>query len=202
MSSLIRLVFVVALGAAATVRAADDVTDPYDKYRAPGESESRGFDFDESLIEPWKEQQTSIPVLSEEGLQRIRIDHGPPGLTYYLDLDTLTVDEKDRVARYWVVMESRGRRTNVLYEGVKCTDLEYKTYAYASPVRISLIKHVKSPRWERIGAASSNDFRRELAEQYLCSLGSARSVNGIARAAKGFEDVTNPNNEDADFMPK
>jgi len=106
------------------------------------------------------------------------------------------------VVRYWVVMESGGRRTNILYEGVKCPDLEFKTYAYASPRRTSLIKHVKSPRWEKIGGISSNDFRRELAENYLCSLGSARSAKGVSRAAKGYEDDANPNNEDADFLPK
>lgn len=200
-ASIISLMQLALLVAAAPAPAAD-AADPYDRFRSPAESESQEFDFDDSLIKPWKEQQTEVPVLSEADLQRIRIDHGPAGMRYSIDTATLTVSEKDGVVRYWVVMESGGRFTNVLYEGLKCGDLTYKTYAYASPRRTSLIKYMKTPRWERIGGLSGNDFRRDLAEYYLCSLGSARSREGILAAFKQSAKGFSPNAEDADFLPK
>lgn len=181
---------------------ADDVADPYDKFRTPSESEGQDFEFDDSQIVPWKEQQTDVPVLSEEHLQPIRIDHGPAGMRFSIDMSTLTVNEKDGVVRYWVVMESGGRRTNILYEGLRCNDLAYKTYAYASPRRTSLIKYVSSPRWEEIGGLNGNDFHRDLADYYLCWRSSARSKDGIVKAVKTSSAGINPNIEDADFLPK
>ena len=192
------LVLAALLAGAAVAR---DVTDPYDPYRGPAEG-SQGFRFDESLVEKWEEQQqVEVPVLSEAGLQRIRIDHGPVGgMRFFVDLDTLSVDPEDEVVRYWLVTESGGSRSNVIYEGIRCSDGSFKTYAYASPRRPSLIKHAKSPEWEKIGGLGANDFHYELAEDYFCSRGSPRSMIGITAAVRGHVDFTNPNLEDADFV--
>lgn len=195
---LVSTLTILALCAGSAV--ARDVTDPYDDYRGPAEG-SEGFTFDESLVEKWQEQQVEVPVLSADGLHHIRIDHGPVGgIQFFVDLDTLSINAEDRVVRYWLVTESGGRRSNVLYEGIRCTDSKFKTYAYASPRRPSLIKHAKSPEWEKIGGLGANDFHYELAEDYFCSRGSPRSMAGITAALRGHVDFTNPNLEDADFV--
>ena len=183
------------------VAVARDVTDPYDAYRGPVEG-SEGFRFDESLVEKWEEQQQiEVPVLSEAGLQGIRIDHGPVGgMRFFVDLETLTVDPRDEVVRYWVVTESGGSRSNVLYEGIRCADGSFKTYAFASPRRPSLFKYARSPEWQKIGGLGARDFHHELAENYFCSRGSPRSMVGITAAVRGQVDLTNPNLEDADFV--
>lgn len=197
----LQVVLAIAVLVLAAGRAeARDETDPYDAYRSPADS-SEGFSFDDSLVEKWKEQQVAPPPLSEDGLQEIRIDHGPPGrIRYFVDLENLTANPKDGVVRYWLVMESGGQRTNILFEGIRCSDRKYKTYAYASLRRPSLVKYVDAPEWQEIRGLGSDDFRYELAEEYFCALGSPRSMQGIAAAAKGYVDTTNPNLQDADFI--
>jgi hypothetical protein len=165
--------------------AARDVTDPYDEYRSPGEG-SQDFPFDDSDVEKWREQEVEVPVLSEDGLRQIRIDHGPAGgMKFFLDLETLSVSAEDDIVRYWVVTESGGQRSNILYEGISCADRQYKTYAYASPRRASLIRYVKSPRWEEVGGSSSGDFHHELVDNYFCTRGMPQPLDGIHAAVGG-----------------
>jgi hypothetical protein len=175
-----------------------DVTDPFDDYRAPGEG-SRGFNFDESQVEEWREQVVEVPALSESGLRPVQIDHGPPGgMRFFVDLDTLSVNAKDDIVRYWLVTESGGRRTNVLYEGINCSDRKYKTYAYASPRSTSLVRHVKSPRWEDVGGRSARDFHYELVEDYFCARGSPLSLNVIHTVVHGGINTSSDAFQDAD----
>lgn len=189
---------VVSLMLLAGIALARDVTDPFDAYRAPGEG-SRGYHFDDSQVEPWQEQTLEVPVLSEAGLARIQIDHGPVGaMQYFIDLDTLSVNAEDDVVRYWLVTESGGRRTNVLYEGINCSERKFKTYAYASPRRTSLIRHVKSPRWEEVRGRSARDFHYELLEDYYCARGRPLPLNMIHTAVRGGINTSSDAFQDAD----
>ncbi len=187
------LVFSVAGSASAR-----DASDPYESYRSDSDG-SIEFNFDDSLIVPWKELQTKIPVLSEEGLKDVDIDHGPPGLSFQIDMDTLTVGQDD-VVRYWLVTTSGGRRTNVIFEGINCAEAMHKAYAYASPRRLSLVKPVKTPRWEAIRGASANDYHGELMSSYFCWKGSPRTQIGMRNALRGSNRSYNGQREDADFI--
>lgn len=191
------LIAVLALSVAGQA-SARDVTDPYDSYRSDSDG-SRDFNFDDSQIVPWKELQTKIPVLSEEGLEEVEIDHGPPGLAYQVDMDTLSVGEDD-VVRYWLVTTSGGRVTNVIFEGIHCAEAMHKAYAYASPRRMSLIKPVKNPKWVAVRGAKNNDYHDELMNFYFCWKGSPRTEIGMNNAMRGSFNVLNPQDEDSDFI--
>jgi len=180
---------------------AKDDSDPYGPYRAPNEPGGE-FRFDDSLVEQWKEQQADVPLLSEQGLKPVEIDHGPPGMSFLIDMDTLSVNPDDRVVRYWLVMEAGGRRTNVLYEGINCIDASYKTYAYASARRLSLIKYMESPKWEAIRGLSDRDYHYELLEDFFCTDGSPRSMHGIAAAVAGRMNTNDPYYQDSEFVPR
>jgi hypothetical protein len=188
------LVFAATHGAAL---AADD-TDPYEKFRSPSDSNA-DFDFDDSHIKPWKEGAAGIPVLSLDGLNEIDIDHGPPGLNFKIDMETLSVGEQDGVVRYWVVTESGGRRTNVIYEGIHCAESTYKVYAYASPQRTSRIKPVSDPEWILI-REGRNDYHFELMNAYFCWKGSPQTLIGIRNALRGSFNLESQFAEDTDFI--
>lgn len=185
------------LFAAAAV--AQEEADPYDPYR-PDTAAGKEFQFDDSGIEKWKEQQVDVPLLSEAGLRRIDISEGPVGVSdFFIDLDTLSIGEKDGIIRYWVVMESGGRRSNILFEGVLCTDRKYKTFAYASPRRPSLVKYVTEPRWKEVRSSSGGrDYHFELVEDYFCAHGMPQPLSGIRAAVSGRINVSGEAFQDSD----
>lgn len=193
-AAAVLLVLAAANGAAL---AADDA-DPYEKHRSPADS-GADFDFDDSHIKPWKEGAADVPALSLEGLYEIRIDHGPPGLTFKIDMDTLSVGEQDGVIRYWIVMESGGRRANVIYEGIHCAGSSYKVYAYASPRRTNLVKPVSNPDWVLI-QNGLNDYHFELMDAYFCWKGSPQTLIGINNAVRGSFNLKSPFAEDTDYI--
>jgi len=193
--------FTLALALAGGGAIARDVTDPYGPYRGTDDP-GVDYEFDDSLVEQWKEGQVEVPPLSEAGLKPLRIDHGPPGVRFLLDMDTLTVHAEDRVVRYWLVMESGGRYTNVLYEGIRCTDSTYKTYAYASPRRLSLVKHAKDPEWESVRGLGGADFRYELVTDFFCTDVSPRTLEGIAASVAGYVNTNDGYYQDTDFIPR
>ena len=108
---------------------AEDVTDPYDRFR--GESDRDRFEFDDSGMQPWREQQEEIPPVSLQALQQVRIDHGPIGATVHIDTQSIRVSNSDRMVRYWVAIKSGGAVSSLNYEGLRCGKGEYKAYAYA-----------------------------------------------------------------------
>jgi hypothetical protein len=191
--------FAIALAFLFTgVAVAQEDADPYDPYR-PDTAAGKEFKFDGSGIEKWKEQQLDVPLLSEAGLRRIDIAEGPVGVSdFYIDLDTLSIGEKDGIVRYWLVMESGGRRSNILYEGILCSDRKYKTFAYASPRRPSLVRYVEEPRWREIRGLSSRGYHYALVEDYFCVHGMPQPLSGIRAAVSGRINVSGEAFQDND----
>lgn len=188
----------LVLAATSGAALAADKTDPYEKHRSRSDS-SADFDFDDSHIKPWKEGAADIPELSLEGLREIEIDHGPPGLTFKIDMETLTIGESDGVVRYWIVTESGGRRTNVIYEGIHCAESSYKTYAYASPRRTGQIKPIAEPKWSVI-RNNLDDYHYELMNAYFCWRGSPLTLTSIKSAVRGTVNLQSPFVEDTDYI--
>jgi len=161
---------------------ADEVTDPYDNLQ--GEDDRDRFDFDDSLVAPWKEQKSAIPAVSLQALKKLTIDHGPIDASLYLDQNSIQVNKKDRVVRYWIAIKSANRISSLNYEGVRCSTGEYRSYAYASPQNSTQVTPLKNSRWKSIRPDGSRDYHRELADNYLCSTGVPRTLEGV-RASLG-----------------
>ena len=162
---------------------ARDVTDPYEQFR--DENNRNEFEFDETLVEPWKERVTKIPVLNVDQLQKVDIDHGPIGADVYIDLSTVEVFKDDRVVRYWMVLQSgSGRYGSMSYEGIRCGTQEYKIYGHTSARRTSLIRPVKRPSWRPI-KNNTRDPHHELSRDFFCSGVIPRTQRGVLTALKG-----------------
>lgn len=139
--------------------AAGDETDPYTDYR--GE-----LDYNEALEVPWVELETQVKSLPDDSqLTRVELDTLPPGLSLYVDLENMTLDERDHVIRAWFVVRSKRGAYNGTFEGFRCANHRYKVYAYANPKRSRPLRLVDLPRWREIRL---HDYRDELAKSYLC----------------------------------
>lgn len=169
---------------------ADDETDPYDHLR--GENDRDKFDFDDSLVAPWKEQKGAIPAVSLQSLKKLSIDHGPIDALLYIDQDSIRVNKKDRVVRYWIAIKSGKHISSLNYEGLRCSTGEYRSYAYASPQNSTQIVPLKNSRWRSIRPEGSRDYHRELANNYLCSTGVPRTLEGIRASLGGNYQLHTP----------
>jgi hypothetical protein len=170
---------------------AEDVTDPYDRFR--GDSDRSRFDFDDSGMQTWTEQREEIPPVSLQALKQARIDHGPIGATVHIDTQSIRVNNGDRMVRYWVAIKSGGAVSSLNYEGLRCGKGEYKAYAYASPRSSTQVIPLKNPRWRPVRHSGSRDFHHELAKNYLCtSSGEPRSIDGIMASLQGGYGLHTP----------
>lgn len=176
---------------------AEDATDPYDHLR--GENDRDRFDFDDSLVAPWKEQKGAIPAVSLQALKKLTIDHGPIDASLYLDQNSIRVNKKDRVVRYWIAIKSGKRIGSLNYEGLRCSTGEYRSYAYASPQDSTRVTPLKNSRWKSIRPTGSRDYHRELADNYLCSTGVPRTLEGIRASLGGNYQLHSPYSQILDY---
>ncbi len=176
---------------------AEDVTDPYDRFR--GENDRDKFDFDDSLVAPWKEQMGAIPAVSLQALTKLTIDHGPIGASLYLDQDSIQMNKKDRMVRYWIAIKSGGRISSLNYEGLRCSTGEYRSYAYASPRNSTQIMPLKNSRWRSAKQGGTRDYHQELAKNYLCSNGVPRTLEGIRASLGGNYELHSPYSQILDY---
>lgn len=187
---MMRLLLILLAVIFTTLIYADDETDPYDHLR--GENDRDKFDFDDSLVAPWKEQKGAIPAVSLQSLKKLSIDHGPIDALLYIDQDSIRVNKKDRVVRYWIAIKSGKRISSLNYEGLRCSTGEYRSYAYASPQSSTQIVPLKNSRWRSIRPEGSRDYHRELANNYLCSTGVPRTLEGIRASLGGNYQLHTP----------
>jgi len=168
--------------------AASWAENPYDNIRY---SRSETFNYDDSQDKPWKEEGLKIPPPPKErDLVEVHMDSVKDNFTLWLDTKTLTIGEEDRVVRYWLVLRSKTGAANTMYEGMRCSTKEYKTYAFASPTEEGKIDEMKNSKWLPTKSARGFQFRLELQEGYFCAFGVDKKrdeiVNTIKEANQGF----------------
>ncbi len=148
------------------------------------------FDYDDSQDKPWVEDNISeIKAINDERLKLLDLDNPPIGFRVYIDLDSLSVSEKDRVVRYWLVFKS-GKSRNARFEGVKCISSEYKTYAYESKWKKNKINVNPQAEWQKIPLTGHQAYLRELRDYYFCSGVLARPLNDILDIIAGYKSTT------------
>ncbi len=142
-------------------------------------TEPEYFDFDESLVEKWKEGEVTLPPYpKDQDLLAVPL-LATDTLKVYIDRASLSRGV-DRVARFSLVVESPSGARSVFYDGLRCETREYKTYAVGSPEHG--FTPVKAAAWRRIPQPAINAFRYQLYRQYICDTnGSARTPEDLAR---------------------
>ena len=84
----------------------------------------------------------------------------------YLDRTTLKVG-RDRVSRYAVVLESTSGVRNVFYEGIRCSEGEYRTYAVGVN---GGFEPMQDSHWKTITELGSDRYRKVLERRFLCDV--------------------------------
>ena len=113
----------------------------------------------------WKEAETPPPpAFSVARIIPFEVSAGS-GLKFGVDPATLSIG-KDGVLRYVVVAQSSSGTINAMYEGIRCTTGEYKTYARYNPS--GGWNSATSPKWEDMRTGQRSRHAYQMARQGAC----------------------------------
>lgn len=143
----------------------------------------------------WQESKTDIPPLpeSDDAWTEVPSDLLSKNQKLYLALDTYHIDEKDRVARYWILIRSNGGGYAASYEGMKCSGKEYSVYAWGRLKEDPSVRPVDEPKWQGVGVAKPNNYRYDLMDRILCIGITANSLDQVKQSIRGKWDMPNAN---------
>ena len=130
----------------------------------------------------WKETEVPTPpVFSTSRLLAIEM---PPYVTLTFGVDPATIAiTPDGIVRYVVVTSNTAGSTNAMYEGVRCSTAEVKTYARASSGGVW--SQVKEPQWRNLYDNLPSKHALALARQGVCS--GAAASNSVADIIKNLK---------------
>jgi len=162
---------------------------PTDRYE-----ELTGEQDDFDVIEkPWEESAFQVPELpADDGWVNFPMDSLPATQKLALSKNNITIDKKDWVVRYWVLISSTGGAYNAAYQGVRCRTREFVTYAYGQKNREPRVTLVKEPRWTDIGKRRKGNYTEELARYIFCSGEVPRTPREMEQAIDGRFELMNP----------
>ncbi|WP_029525906.1 CNP1-like family protein [Polaromonas glacialis] len=114
----------------------------------------------------WKESDTPPPPAFDMG-KLISLDVSPnSSLTYGVDPASISLTKSDGVVRYVMVATSASGARNVMYEGIRCSTGEFKTYArYSADGKWSL---VTDPQWRSMFGNMPSKHPLRLAKAGAC----------------------------------
>jgi hypothetical protein len=110
---------------------------------APGLAQAQAY----ALEDPadWKEIETPPPPAFDVK-KLITFEVSPNSqLVYGVDPAAVSISQKDGVVRYVMVASNASGARNVMYEGIRCSTGEFKTYARQSSD--GKWTHVSNPEW-------------------------------------------------------
>lgn len=114
----------------------------------------------------WKESEAPVPPAFDVS-RLISFDVSPnSSLAYGVDPSTIQISGSDGIVRYVVVASSASGARNVMYEGIRCTTGEFKTYA-----RYSFDGHwnpVAQPQWRSMFDNMPSKHALRLARAGVC----------------------------------
>ncbi len=114
----------------------------------------------------WQEGAAVIPDYpDEDNLVKVEMERTNLPFTAYIDTSSLSVSQNDLV-RYTILIKSNSGAVNVFYEGIRCSAIQYRTYAYGTSDG-KMIKASNS-EWQPIVGNSSMAHRYNLFHYYVC----------------------------------
>jgi len=164
--------------------------DPYAPFRA---------DSQEPDVETkeWQEAEgAEIPPLpDDDGFTLAQVDEVAEGFQILVATGSYSINQADRVARFWVALRSRSGTMNYRYEGLRCDTEEYKTYAVASRRGTPMVRQVENPQWAPIGIAREGNWRLELRRQITCEGTRPKAFDQVVQSLRGRYESKNPYSE-------
>jgi len=115
---------------------------------------------------PWQEQAAALPAYpADADLLPFPVDQPALSQTFNIDSKSLSVGA-DGVVRYSVVIVSGSGARNVLFEGLRCSTREYRTYAYGDASHD--FRPAQIDKWQLVKQYGWGGFRAVLLRDYLC----------------------------------
>lgn len=143
-------------------------------------------------VEPFVELNLAPPPYpAESNLIEFKLR----GLTtnrFFIDGSSLTV-AKDRVVRFVLVIRTSDGVRNVSFSGLRCSEREWKDYAYARDDRTWVPD--KGATWHRIQDLNFNAYQRTLYIDYFC-VGGVLSTEPAGDSVKLVKLLKNPPQQD------
>ena len=169
---------------------------PTDRYEElTGEADELEFRGEE-----WQESEVQIPELpSDSDWVQLHMDELPKNQHLYLARGSVQVDQEDYVTRYWALIRSTSGGYNAFYEGTRCSTVEYIIYAYGQKSGTPRVREVETPLWQKINRTLRNNYRRELAMDYLCAGTTPKTPKQVIQSVKGLYESHNPYSEYTDL---
>lgn len=147
----------------------------------------------------WAEGGQDLPAYpADDDLQEVTVDD-PMARAYRFELDakSLRVGD-DGVVRYSIVITSKTGTRNVMYEGIRCKQRLYKTYAYGS--RKKQLRPIEGAQWQLIPLQGVTAYRGELAGSFFCDgYGLPRTLREIRTRIEKDDSPTFTDGEDSIF---
>jgi len=131
----------------------------------------------------WKEIETPPPPAFDVK-KLITFEVSPNSqLVYGVDPASISISPKDGVVRYVMVASNASGASNVMYEGIRCTTGEFKTYARYSPD--GKWTNVSNPEWRSLFDYMPSKHALRFARAGACdSAAHATSVDALVRRLK------------------
>ncbi|MFS2033654.1 CNP1-like family protein [Polaromonas sp. CT11-55] len=131
----------------------------------------------------WKEIETPPPPAFDIK-KLITFEVSPNSqLVYGVDPATISISPKDGIVRYVMVASNASGASNVMYEGIRCTTGEFKTYARYSPD--GKWTNVSNPEWRSLFENMPSKHALRFARAGACdSAAPATSVDTLVRRLK------------------
>lgn len=148
---------------------------------ASGPAQAQVYAFEDPA--DWKEIETPPPPAFDVK-KLITLEVSPNSqLVYGVDPATISISQKDGIVRYVMVASNASGASNVMYEGIRCTTGEFKTYArYSSDGKWT---HVSKPEWRSLFDNMPSKHALRFARAGACdSAAPATSVDTLVRRLK------------------
>lgn len=115
-----------------------------------------------------KELQVPPPRYPRDrDLAEIKLRNPTPN-KFYIDASTISV-AKDQIVRFVMVIRTPGNETNVRYSGLRCSNREWKDYAFGTSDKGW--QEDGSAKWSRIIELNYNNYQDTLYTDYFCAVG-------------------------------
>ncbi|MCP4995168.1 MAG: hypothetical protein GY934_15525 [Gammaproteobacteria bacterium] len=131
----------------------------------------------------WEEEEAGLPPYPQEQ------DYIPAGIDiangrfdFFLDANHIAYGEDDGVIRYTLKIVSKSGSSQVMHEGLRCSTVEYKTYAFGD--RRGQFKAVKKPKWRKINTSKTMRYHYDLWGSILCNKTYMKPLEKIIRDLK------------------
>jgi len=139
----------------------------------------------------WKEQGVVLPAYPDtDSPDLIEVDLFLNNFPFRMFIDPTSVSVgEDRIVRYTAVFKSSSGAINVFYEGMRCTNGQYRRYAYGGQNGFQLSGN---SRWQfiRSSTGGSDRYLKVLRNRFICRGVSPGKPDAVLRRLR----APNPDN--------